>query len=632
LGKEVHVQGISYTIKIIAIASCLNVMGITSVVADSFSRAWVNVERTGKISQSMKKTWKDSPLYPELVAESTEKRLGSVSARDLEKLIQQYPDSAAIANLRWRKLLRLGRADWHKDFLFLYRPTDNVTLNCYKLEAKFHLKQDTKTDHREALRLWTHGKSQPKDCDVLFSILQIQGLITKEVRLRRIDNALEQRQLQLARWLAKSLDKSVSKHIDAWALARRQPHKFLTKQAEKFPEWVDMAASRLAGRNPDKLLALIKDRKIPDSARQLAIMGAARTMAINLDPAAAPLLRMDLPSHPILDHWRVRYFIHYQEWPDVLTAISKLSPEERGEIEWNYWASRALAMTGSSDLAFEVLRKVAESNSWYGFLAADYLGISYDLRPKSTRPSDSMVEEVNRRSDVTVARLLFEEGLTVMARRQWDFVISRLTEEEQKAAAILANRWNWHSRSAVTAHQSGLTDDYELRYPRAFEKPLKNAAKRHDISLSWLSGLMRSESLFMHDIRSPAGALGLMQVMPRTGRQTAKELNLKWRGNRTLINPSTNIRIGSYYLAKQLHRFGHPALATAAYNAGPHRVKQWMPYEAMPLDVWVASIPFTETRNYVQRVLTAQVIYEWRYNGSIKRLDEVAASQIISKE
>jgi soluble lytic murein transglycosylase len=361
-------------------------------------------------------------------------------------------------------------------------------------------------------------------------------------------------------------------------------------------------------------------------------LGAARTLAINLDPAAAPLLRMDLPSHPILNHWRVRYFIHYQEWADVLTAIAKLSPEERGEIEWNYWASRALAMTGNSDLAFEGFRKVAESNSWYGFLAADYLGIPYDLRPKSQRPSEPLIDAVNNRTDVTVARLLFEEGLTVMARRQWDFVIGRLNEEEQKAAAILANRWNWHSRSAVTAHQSGLTDDYELRYPRAFEKPLKNAAKRHDISLSWLSGLMRSESLFMHDIRSPAGALGLMQVMPRTGRQTAKELNLKWRGTRTLTNPSTNIRIGSYYLAKQLNRFGHPALATAAYNAGPHRVKQWMPDKAMPLDVWVASIPFTETRNYVQRVLTAQVIYEWRYNGTIKRLDEVAAPQITSKE
>ena len=165
-------------------------------------------------------------------------------------------------------------------------------------------------------------------------------------------------------------------------------------------------------------------------------------------------------------------------------------------------------MTGNPDLAFEGFQKVAKSNSWYGFLAADYLDIPYDLSAKSRRPANSLVTDVNRRTDVTVARLLFEEGLTVMARRQWDFVIGRLNEEEQKAAAILANRWNWHSRSAVTAHQSGLTDDYELRYPLAFEKPLRNAARRHDISLSWLSGLMRSESLFMHDIRSPAGALG----------------------------------------------------------------------------------------------------------------------------
>ncbi len=625
-------QGISYTIKTVAILSCLTVSGVTNVFANSFSRAWVTVERTGKISQSITRTWKDSPLYPELIAKSTEKRLGSVSAQDLEKLIQQYPDSAAIANLRWKKLFRLGRANWHKDFLFLYRPTDNVKLNCYKLEAKFRLKQDTDKDHREALRLWTHGKSQPKDCDTLFSIIQKRELITKEVRLRRINNALENRQLQLARWLAKSLDKSATDHINAWAQARRRPAKFLTTRAGEFPEWVDMAASRLASKNPDKLLSLIKDRKIPDSVRQQAILGTARTMAINLDPAAAPLLRMDLPSNPILDHWRVRFFIHFQEWPDVLRAISKLSPEERGEIEWNYWVSRALAMTGNPDLAFGGFRKAAESSSWYGFLSADYLGIPYDLHPKSERPSVFSIDTVDQRIDITIARLLFEEGLTVMARRQWDFVIGRLTEEEQKAAAILANRWNWHSRSAVTAHQSGLTDDYELRYPNAFETPLKNAAKRHDISLSWLSGLMRSESLFMHDIRSPAGALGLMQVMPRTGRQTAKELNLKWRGNNTLINPSTNIRIGSYYLAKQLNRFGHPALATAAYNAGPHRVKRWMPDKPMPLDVWVASIPFTETRNYVQRVLTAQVIYEWRYNGVITRLDEVVAPQITSKE
>ena len=107
-----------------------------------------------------------------------------------------------------------------------------------------------------------------------------RGLITKEVRLRRIDNALEKRQLQLARWLAKPLDQSAKQHVNAWAQARRHPEKFLTKQAEKFPKWTDMAASRLARKNPDRLLKLIKDRKIPEAVRQQAILGAARTMAI----------------------------------------------------------------------------------------------------------------------------------------------------------------------------------------------------------------------------------------------------------------------------------------------------------------------------------------------------------------
>ena len=625
-------QGINHKIKLIAISFWIACLILKEVQANSFSRAWITVERTGKISSGQKEAWGQSPLYPELIAQATKKRLGSISAKDLEKLIEAYPDNAAIANLRWKKLFRLGRANWHKDFLILYRSTDSIELNCYKIEARLKLKKDSREDRLEALRIWTKGKSQPKACDALFDKIQKIGWITKEVRLRRIDKALEKRQLKLAYWLAKPLKKSATRHINAWNKARRNPAVFLTNQGSEFPEWAEMAASRLASRNPDKLLALIKDRKIPDIIREKAIVGAARTMAINLDPAAAPILRMKLPPHPILDHWRIRFFIHYQQWSDVLAAISKLAPEKRNEIEWKYWLSRALTMTGSGDLALKGFQKVAKSNSWYGFLAADYIKVAYDLKSKSERPADELVTAVNLRVDITVAKLLFQEGLNVMARRQWDFTIKRLDETEQKAAAILANSWNWYSRSAVTAHQSGLTDDFELRYPLAFEKQLKKEAERHGISLSWLSGLMRSESLFMHDIRSSAGALGLMQVMPRTGRQTAKELNLRWRGNRTLINPSTNIRIGAYYLAKQLKRFGHPALATAAYNAGPHRVKKWMPEDSMSLDVWVASIPFTETRNYVQRVLTAQVIYEWRYNGMIKRLESVAASNISNKE
>lgn len=602
------------------------------VYADNFSRAWVTVERSGRISPQLEKAWKDSPLYPELIAEATEKRLGQTAAKDLETLMLTYPDSAAIANLRWKKLVRLGRANWHEDYLLLFQQTDSVELNCYALEAKFVLKRDTDADRRDAIRLWTHGKSQPKACDPLFAILERSGYLTDAIRLRRIDNALEANQLQLARWLAKPLKKSATGHIDAWDLARRTPETYFKQKAKAYPEWAEMAANRLTRSNPDRMLALLKERKIPESVREKAILGTALVMVMNADPAVTPLLKMQLPPHPVLDIWRIRFFIAQQNWPQVLDAISRLSPDQQGELEWTYWASRALTMTGSSDLALDGFQKVALSNSWYGFLAADHLQAPYDLTPKTTRPDEAIINQVATRTDVEVARLLFDEGLTVMARRQWDFVLGRLTETEQQAAAILANRWNWHSRSAVTAHQSGLTDDYELRYPLAYEMPLKRAADVHDLSLSLLSGLMRSESLFMHDIRSPAGALGLMQVMPRTGRQVAKRLNIRWRGNNTLINPSTNIRIGSFYLAEQLKRFGHPALAAAAYNAGPHRVSRWLPDDPVPLDVWVAAVPFTETRNYIQRVLGAQVIYEWRYNARLTRLTELAAPLIAKKD
>lgn len=602
------------------------------VYADNFSRAWVTVERSGRISPQLEKAWKDSPLYPELIAEATEKRLGQTAAKDLETLMLTYPDSAAIANLRWKKLVRLGRANWHEDYLLLFQQTDSVELNCYALEAKFVLKRDTDADRRDAIRLWTHGKSQPKACDPLFAILERGGYLTDAIRLRRIDNALEANQLQLARWLAKPLKKSATGHIDAWDLARRTPETYFKQKAKAYPEWAEMAANRLTRSNPDRMLALLKERKIPESVREKAILGTALVMVMNADPAVTPLLKMQLPPHPVLDIWRIRFFIAQQNWPQVLDAISRLSPDQQGELEWTYWASRALTMTGSADLALDGFQKVALSNSWYGFLAADHLQAPYDLKPKTTRPDEAIINQVATRTDVEVARLLFDEGLTVMARRQWDFVLGRLTETEQQAAAILANRWNWHSRSAVTAHQSGLTDDYELRYPLAYEMPLKRASDAHDLSLSLLSGLMRSESLFMHDIRSPAGALGLMQVMPRTGRQVAKRLNIRWRGNNTLINPSTNIRIGSFYLAEQLKRFGHPALAAAAYNAGPHRVSRWLPDDPVPLDVWVAAVPFTETRNYIQRVLGAQVIYEWRYNARLTRLTELAAPLIAKKD
>jgi soluble lytic murein transglycosylase len=105
-----------------------------------------------------------------------------------------------------------------------------------------------------------------------------------------------------------------------------------------------------------------------------------------------------------------------------------------------------------------------------------------------------------------------------------------------------------------------------------------------------------------------------MQIMPQTGRQIARSLKEKWRSVESLFNPAVNVKYGAYYYKQMLDRFdGHFALAAAAYNAGPGRVSRWLPrYSPMAADIWIETIPFKETREYVTAVLEYALIYQQR--------------------
>ena len=135
----------------------------------------------------------------------------------------------------------------------------------------------------------------------------------------------------------------------------------------------------------------------------------------------------------------------------------------------------------------------------------------------------------------------------------------------------------------------------------------------------------------MRDIRSSAGAVGVMQLMPGTGRQTARELKMPYSGLATLTDSTSNIRLGTYYLGKMYDRFDqNRVLATAAYNAGPHRVDDWLPESgALDARIWIENIPFNETRAYVKRVLTDEAIFYWRMTGQLRRISS-ELPQIVS--
>lgn len=115
----------------------------------------------------------------------------------------------------------------------------------------------------------------------------------------------------------------------------------------------------------------------------------------------------------------------------------------------------------------------------------------------------------------------------------------------------------------------------------------------------------------MADARSHAGAMGLMQLMPATAKETARRYSIPLASPQQALIPEKNIQLGTAYLSQVHNQFkGNRILASAAYNAGPGRVRQWLRNaEHLPYDVWVESIPFDETRQYVQNVLTYAVIY-----------------------
>ena len=199
-------------------------------------------------------------------------------------------------------------------------------------------------------------------------------------------------------------------------------------------------------------------------------------------------------------------------------------------------------------------------------------------------------------------------GRYIEARREWRFWLTQLNDREKLVAAKLANENGWFDRAIFTLSQVGYLDDVELRFPKAFDKKINQYAQKEEINPAWAFAIARRESSFMTDARSSAGAKGLMQLMPNTAKQL-KRGSISWQ---YLYDADNNIQLGTKYLRKLLDKNkGNQVLATAAYNAGPHRVKAWLKNSsAMPADIWIETIPFKETRNYVKSVLAYQEIYQ----------------------
>ncbi len=597
---------------------------------------WDPVDALAEADQRLLKRY---VLWPDLRAAWFRAKIRTADHGAIESFLAQYETLKPARELRYRYALHLAATGDREDYLTIYQAyyqgLEIAKLDCIALHAELEAGREQRIVNR-ARELWLTGNSQAEECDPVFTQLRARKLITDADYRARYALAIEEREFARAHWLARSLDEAVLlEQADLWLRARADPEGFVrthTKRAydDLARQQLAHAIERITFKDPDKALELWRQienlyANSPE-LRHVTIRHIGLWAARDNLPGAYELLT----SLPLAEQdeevmrWRARTSLRAERWTDLLNDIAMMTTDERSSEQWQYWRGVALDRSGQAVAARTVLEPLSGERSYYGFLAADELGIGYQFAHVTLAANEAMIDALARREDLLRARELFLVGLDGRGRSEWDAVVAYFTPEEKTQAAILADRWDWHSRAISTAASIGHFDDLELRYPLPFRQSFEQHSTSASIPATWALGVARSESLFMRDVRSSAGAIGVMQLMPSTGRKVARRISLPYSGLDTLTDPHQNIRLGTSYLGDMAERYaGNRVLATAAYNAGPHRVDRWLP-ESGVIDarVWIESIPFNETRKYVRRVMAAETIFHWRLTGELRRLSD----------
>ena len=317
-----------------------------------------------------------------------------------------------------------------------------------------------------------------------------------------------------------------------------------------------------------------------------------------------------------LQEFELRFALQAKNWLSYKNVYAQTPDSIQNKPEWLYWYAIAQLKSGKKSINPDkqpelILKALAKQRNFYGFLAAEQNNNSqYSIHNTAT----DITLGTQVAAKLAAAFELYHLGQNREANRDWYFVTRNFDHQQWQQAAVLANQQQWYERSIQAYAKAQLWDMVDARFPLAFAEDFKKHSDIQNIDASWLFAMARQESAFSPQARSHVGARGLLQLMPKTAKKVAQSLNLPFNVKK-LNEPSYNITLGSRYLKDLLIKFNNNyILATAAYNAGPHRVNEWLGLRPISEDWvhWVATIPYEETRKYVQNILTYSVIYQSR--------------------
>jgi soluble lytic murein transglycosylase len=575
------------------------------------------------------------PLYPYLELEQLRRHISSASSREIDAFLERYADQLPAARLRAAWLRTLQSQQRWDDYL-RYHDDDDATTEqrCTHAWALSRTGQSAAAG-QETAGLWLSPRSLPKACDALFQAWYLNGNPGTELAWQRFELAMTAGEYQLARYLTRFLDAEYLADANLYLQVKDNPS--LVRNAQRFhsgnprhSQIVEFGLRKIAGAN-----TVIARRNFEsharsgvlnlESMRNLAPRIAGNMASVSGREALEWILGLEPAARSdALAEDAVRYALRGDDWGPVMSALQILPPSLAGEERWEYWSARAMQASSASGSgaseARQRFRKLHGTRSYYGFLAADRIASPYEMQHVPVAVSDDLLEVTGKNPGISRAREFFLLGNGPESRREWQYTISHLPEEQRLAAARLAAGWGWHQLVITTLASMQNWNDLVLRFPILFREDFDRAARRQSLESNWLYAIARQESAMNAGAKSPAGALGLMQVMPATAQLTARRAGIRYRGSAELLDPSMNVVIGSRYMRMMLDDFQqNRVLAAAAYNAGPARVRQWL--RRLPRmvdhDRFVETIPFRETRQYVQNVLSFAVVYAYLEGRSV---------------
>lgn len=553
----------------------------------------------------------------------------------IKAFIQQYAQYPFADRVRAEWLKKLAKGQRWDTFLDEYAllQREEPSVSCYLIQAKMAQGLLSQGEWLAQVKpLWLSTQDQPSACDALFDMGFDKQWLTEADAWQRIRMALADNKVGLVRAVSERVQTMNTAQIKLLDKVAQNPQLALQKKLIALkPRWqrelMVYAIDRVARK--DLALALSHWQKAQANfpAEERAYGWGRLALVAARSHQDDSLRWFEMASDSPLDKdqlsWRVRAALRHQQWKTVLNFIEALPIHEQSNPTWVYWKGRAFKALGDVPAANAQFVKISQEMSYYGLLAKEELGDVLSEMPSYYQPTESEIASVASLPGIQRALALYKLEMRAEAKQEWSMVAQSLDDKQLIAAAEIAARSDWLDLAINTAEKTKSVHNFALRYPTPHESVMKAYAKENGLDEAWVYGLIRQESRFIKAAKSKVGASGLMQVMPATAKWIAKRLGLKSYQAEMIHDLDTNVQFGTHYLRYTMERMdGQAVMATAAYNAGPSRPKRWMNVDALEGAIYTETIPFTETRDYVKKVMANAHFYAQRLGTGTQTLKE----------